>query len=388
PVPESDKSCLADYCRIIYILRISARICGADVTDPNYRLNLVTYILFTFICNFFICTIYTMYRGVSNEGGYTVILQVICFVGPAVQGTVKLICFINYPETLRISQSFLHETYKQYEQREPHYVQALQQSIEVTRTFIRVIMYTYIAVVICLIGFPLVYYLIYKQRIFMMQFLLPGVDPYSSHGYLVLSCIQACSICFGGFGNFGSDMYVVIFIGNVSMIKNVLGCKLLDLNAQLDAGASRAEVVAAMRDIVRWHMEYLNMLTRMQLICFWIIVAMVGCSAVSILATMYCMLIGVWPAAPILLLFSFMNLYMYCGLGTMVDKANIECADVIYTQCHWYKLPVMEQRFILLMLRKAQNTSSLTVGSMLPLTVGTGLQLTKAVYSLVMLLMR
>jgi len=39
------------------------------------------------------------------------------------------------------------------------------------------------------------------------------------------------------------------------------------------------------------------------------------------------------------------------------------------------------------MLRKSQATESISVGNMMPLTVGTALQLSKAIYSMLMLLM-
>ncbi|XP_017840184.1 odorant receptor 67d-like [Drosophila busckii] len=415
-VPAEDKSCLAGYSRIIYMIRVCTRIVGADVIDPNYRLTWVTYIIISLLTNFFLCTFYSMYVGYKSSGDFTVILQVICFVGAGVQATVKLICFINYPDTLRVSQIFLHETYKKYEKFEGQYTVVLQRSLDMTRMIIKAIACMYIMIAISLIFFPLVYYIVQKKKILIMQFLVPGLDPYSNHGFFLLTCLHASCLCLGAFGNFSSDMYILIFIGNVSLVKNILRCKLNDLNVRLEQGAEPAEVRYAMQDIVRWHMEYLkqlkyevkihditnskncceltnsfsisSMLDRMQLICFWIIIAMVGCNAMSILATMYCHLNGIWPAASFLLIFSFMNLYLYCGLGTMVDTANEDCVDVIYTECRWYDLPVVEQRFILLMLRKAQNTSSLNIGSMMPLTVNTALQLTKTVYSLVMVLMR
>ncbi|ALC43797.1 Or67d, partial [Drosophila busckii] len=387
-VPAEDKSCLAGYSRIIYMIRVCTRIVGADVIDPNYRLTWVTYIIISLLTNFFLCTFYSMYVGYKSSGDFTVILQVICFVGAGVQATVKLICFINYPDTLRVSQIFLHETYKKYEKFEGQYTVVLQRSLDMTRMIIKAIACMYIMIAISLIFFPLVYYIVQKKKILIMQFLVPGLDPYSNHGFFLLTCLHASCLCLGAFGNFSSDMYILIFIGNVSLVKNILRCKLNDLNVRLEQGAEPAEVRYAMQDIVRWHMEYLNMLVRMQKMCFWIIIAMVGCNAVSILATLYCHMKGIWPAAPFLLIFSFMNLYLYCGLGTMVDSANSDCANIIYTECRWYDLPVVEQRFILLMLRKAQNTASLSIGSMAPLTVNTALQLTKTVYSVVMLMMR
>ncbi|XP_017840183.1 odorant receptor 67d-like [Drosophila busckii] len=384
-VSAEQQSCLAGYSRIIYIIRLCTRVVGADVLDPNYKLNWVTYIIIILLSNFYLCTFYSMYVGYKSSGDFTVILQVICFVGAALQGTVKLICFINYPETIRVSHNFLHETYKQYER---EYPAVLQRSLDITRKIIKAIAWMYVMVSTSLILFPLFYYIKHKQKILIMQFVVPGLDPYSSHGFFLLTCLHAYCLCLGAFGNFASDMFILIFIGNVSLVNNILRCTLNDVNKQLEQGASPADIRYAMQDIVRWHLEYLNMLVRMQKMCFWIIIAMVGCNAVSILATLYCHMKGIWPAAPFLLIFSFMNLYLYCGLGTMVDSANSDCANIIYTECRWYDLPVVEQRFILLMLRKAQNTASLSIGSMAPLTVNTALQLTKTVYSVVMLMMR
>jgi len=144
----------------------------------------------------------------------------------------------------------------------------------------------------------------------------------------------------------------------------------------------------------------------MDQIFFLIILAHVFCSAASIVSTSYCMLKGIFPAAPVFLVLSIASLYLYCGLGTLVDisvssgnkallkevieffiSQNNDCSELIYTDSLWYNLPISEQRIVLLMLRKSQATESVSVGNMMPLTVGTALQLSKAIYSILMLLM-
>ncbi|XP_034481305.1 odorant receptor 67d [Drosophila innubila] len=338
---------------------------------------------------FYSCTIYTIYVTVLKDGTYTIVLQAACFVSAGVQSNVKLICFITQRFRVREAQTFLDDTYKGYENRGGNYRKVLLASIAATMKGIKAFAFIYVLVVLACSGFPIVYNALYDERILVMQFLLPGVDPSTTAGFALLSALHVFCLCLGAFGNFASDMYFLTFIGSVPLLKNILRCKFQDLNEMLDRESqpTSKQVRDAMMDIVIWHKEYLRLLFCTSRIFFIIIFAHIFCSAVSVVTTVYCMLIGVWPAAPFFMVLSLANLYLYCGLGTVVDNSNDDCACIIYTSC-WYKLPITEQRVVLLMLLKCQGTESLTVGSMLPLTVATALSITKTVYSMLMLLMR
>ncbi|KAL7733944.1 hypothetical protein ACLKA6_011644 [Drosophila palustris] len=385
----AEQSCLVRYRRILYLVKICAKICGADIADPNYRLNFMTYVLMTMLVIFYCCTVYTIYVTVLRDGTYTIILQATCFVSAGVQSNVKLFCFIAQRFRVREAQTFLDDTYKNYETRGGNYQEVLLQGIAATMKGIKAFGFVYVCVVVACSVYPVIYDALYGEKILIMQFLLPGVDPFTNTGFYMLSVMHVICLCLGAFGNFASDMYFFTFITSVPLLKNILRCKFDDLNRLMnrEMQPTRAQVRDAMFDIVSWHKEYLRLLLCTARIFYIIIFAHVLCSAASVVSTLYCMLIGAWPAAPFFLFLSLANLYLYCGLGTVVDKSNEDCTCIIYTSS-WYELPVTEQRTVLLMLLKSQCTENLTVASMTPLTVATALNITKTVYSMLMLLMR
>lgn len=67
--------------KIVRITRICSYICGADVFDPNYCVNIRTYIVLAVI-NFSILLLsYTMYSGWVEEGDWAIVLQVLTIGG-------------------------------------------------------------------------------------------------------------------------------------------------------------------------------------------------------------------------------------------------------------------------------------------------------------------
>lgn len=74
------------------------------------------------------------------------------------------------------------------------------------------------------------------------------------------------------------------------------------------------------------------------------------------------------------------------SVSSFFHSQNDEVTEIIYSNCLWYELSVPEQKLILLMLRKSQAPINLTIGQIMPLSMSTALQLTKAIYSYMMML--
>ncbi|XP_017133553.1 odorant receptor 67d-like [Drosophila elegans] len=223
-----------------------------------------------------------------------------------------------------------------------------------------------------------------------MQFLIPGLDPDTIFGYWMLTVVHiVCTVC-GFFGNFAADMYIFVFITSAPLVKNILKCKLEDLDAKLEAFNGQRilqkDVHKDIMGIINWHKNYLRLLECSERIFFIVIFVEMITSFMSNLSILYCVLIGVWPSGKIYLAFTITSFLMFSALGTVVDSSNQDCSDTIYT-CRWYDLPISEQRLLLFMLRRSQSTSGLSVGKMMPLNMNTAVQISKAIYSVLMLLM-
>ncbi|EDW04414.1 GH23175 [Drosophila grimshawi] len=386
-----EPNCLVAYRRVIYLLRLITKNCGADILEPNFKFNKLTYIMFGLTFLFYLGTFYTIYTSVVTEGNFNVILEITSFLGAAILVNTKLFCFFRWAHLFRESQTFLDTTYMGFEKLGGDYKKVMLDGIRAIIKSIKILILVYMALIVSCTGFPAVYYAFYNKRILIMQFLLPFVDKNTTIGYLLLCGVHSGCLNFGALGNFAADAYFVTFVGSVPLLKDILACKFKHLNRLMDRKApekaTRAQLRKAMVNIILWHKDYLSLQFRVRRISFGVIAAQILSSFFSVLSSMYCLLAGDWPAAPVYLIFSLLTLYLYCGLGTIVEKSNDDCVTIIYTECRWYDLPISEQHFLLLMLRMSQTTSSLSVAGMMPLNVNTALQLTKAAYSMGMMLM-
>ena len=69
----------------VKIIRICSKICGADITDPNYRVDWITWCVVAMIMFYFSTTFYTVYANVVINEEWTVYLQIMCMVGSGAQ---------------------------------------------------------------------------------------------------------------------------------------------------------------------------------------------------------------------------------------------------------------------------------------------------------------
>ncbi|XP_030372182.1 odorant receptor 67d-like [Scaptodrosophila lebanonensis] len=380
-------SSLERYRRIIYVIRLCARICGADISSPDWHWSWLTRLIVSLCLCFYIGTFYTIYVGVIVHKDWTILMDAACCLGAGVQGLTKLFCVIAHRHALRESQEFLDATFMEYEQKHMGYQQVLMDGIAMTMRGINSFVVFNCVALLVVIAIPATYYILYNEKHVIIQFLLPGIDPNTNTGFLILSGIHIGLLSLGAFGQFAGDMYLFVFINNLPMLKNILGCGLQDLNDLLDDNCSQAELHAEMVKIVNLHQQYLRLLEHTQRIFFHPIFVQIFATASGILCTMFCMLIGVWPGAPAYLGYSIVTLYFYCGLGNIVELSNEDCCTIIYTKCQWYRLPIPYQKLLLFMLHKSQDVQNLTIGNMMPLSMNTAVQLSKAIYSILMLLL-
>uniref|UniRef100_A0A1A9ZFG2 Odorant receptor n=1 Tax=Glossina pallidipes TaxID=7398 RepID=A0A1A9ZFG2_GLOPL len=140
-----------------------------------------------------------------------------------------------------------------------------------------------------------------------------------------------------------------------------------EITEQEDTPAERSRPL--LNDIIAWHQNYNLFVEYIEELFSGVIFVHVTTSCASICSTLFCIVLKVWPFAPVLLLLNT-SMYGYCGFGQLLVTANEDVTRMIYEVCIWYRLKVKEQKMILLMLRKSQSAAKLTVVSEnMPLTV-------------------
>lgn len=137
---------------------------------------------------------------------------------------------------------------------------------------------------------------------------------------------------------------------------------------------------------------------------YWVILVQVATLALGMACTIFCLLLGKWLSGYVYMFYCLVILYVFCGLGTLADiSVGHTLLDnfllqfyfhsqldgftySIYNDVIWYRLTVSEQNMLRIMLVMSQNMDGLTVGSVAPLSMNTGLAVTKTIYSFAMML--
>ncbi|KAH8415839.1 hypothetical protein KR222_001917, partial [Zaprionus bogoriensis] len=383
---EMAASAAIRFLKIVRLIRFCAAICGTDVSDPNYRMWALTYAIISIILMFFGFTLYTIYVGVVLKHDWTVILQVLGLTGSGIHGISKMMCCITHARKIREVQGNYESIYMEYELKGGEYTKCLHECINTFWKFTVAIVCFYLVVGGGLIVYPLYYTLVYKEKMLVMQFLVPFIDHTTDRGYLLLTVLHVVCVNLAAFGNFAGDMYLFLFITNVPLIKNIFKVKLKEFNEIAKRRDQYDKMHSILWELFAWHQQYVRILRATENIFNFVMLVELSTLCTSILCTISCIFLQVWATAPLYMIYCFVLLYVFCGLGTLVESSNEDFIDAVYSDCLWYELPVKEQKLIILMLAKAQREHALTAMDVLPMSMATALRLTKGVYSFSMML--
>lgn len=110
--------------------------------------------------------------------------------------------------------------------------------------------------VIAVVSFPVFYLLVYQKKIMVMQFLMPLIDEKTDSGFMMLSAVHVGLILFGSLGNYGGDMYLFLFVTNLTLIKDIFCIKLNELNEVALKRTESEQMRLRLFDLVAWHQKY------------------------------------------------------------------------------------------------------------------------------------
>ncbi|XP_055842637.1 odorant receptor 67d-like [Episyrphus balteatus] len=387
---EQPKStCREKFISLFMFARKCAIFVGADVFNPNFRYTWMTWFVIISTNSFFVLSGYTIYVGVYIDKDWTAILQALCMVGSAVQGLAKLYSVTISKALYRQLYNEIDDVYKIYEQKHIQYQIALNNTTSINTKFVKFIACIYIFGTLILLSVPVLYLIIFGEKIFVMQFLIPGIDPKSDFGHLLMMVAHSTCILMGSFGNFAGDVFFFLFVLQLPLFKNILKIKFEDLNDVLnDTGEDSYEkTLPLLMDILKWHQKYTTLTKTLSDVFYYVLFVEIFTTALNIGMTIFIVATGVWPAGYAYLIYSFTILYTYCGLGTLTDIANDDVCNYVYNICLWYRLSVSERKMLMMMLMKAQKPTLMTVGDVMPLSVTTALSMTKTIYSFLMMLL-
>ncbi|XP_073837851.1 odorant receptor 67d-like [Musca autumnalis] len=378
---------------IVRITRICANICGADFYDENFRVNFRTVLLVAVICASFVLLTYTMIDGYAREGDWTILVQVFSLAGGTLlQGFCCFISFILEQDKYRFLLRECYDIYETYERLDSDYRVHLNRGLKLLANLMKICAFINLMLVLGMSSMTFLYNFIFDANETIVYGFIPGVSIETTRGLWLTNGVQASFITVGGFGLYAIDMGILTPISQISTFKGILQCKFRELNQILDDDYEselerRRDIMVGLKDILKFHQKYLIFLNVSRDICFWSVFTKIATCFVAIVCALFCILLGTWPAGYIYLGYCFVMMQVFCAMGTMVDITNEEFIQSCYNDVRWYELSVKEKKMLCIMLMVAQNTKGLTIGSVMELSMNTGLQITKTIYSLTMLLM-
>nr|QKN21042.1 odorant receptor [Bactrocera correcta] len=363
--------------KIIKFFHLISSLVGADVADENYRVNIITITLIICIVAYFIFTGTTV-ASVFSEN-WTYLLEASCMVGSVLQGVTKLISAFAFAKEILGIRIELENLYREYEVKGDDYAEALNKSCERVWQVIKVVGQVYFVAGGGIILITIVLIFASNEKVFLMHFMIPGIDVDTQVGYLMTLTLHTMCFLFGAFGLFAGDLFFLLFLGQPMLFLDLLALKVKSLNEAAAENSSNAERLLI--EIIEWHQYYTDYNMRCNRIFYYINSMQIVTSGISIICTLYIILLGDWPGAYLYILIAFGGLYLYCIMGTKIQTCNTAFCEELWN-INFYDLEVKNQKMIIPILMKAQNPSEIKVGGFLPLSVQTALQITKTIYGI------
>uniref|UniRef100_A0A1I8M7E2 Odorant receptor n=1 Tax=Musca domestica TaxID=7370 RepID=A0A1I8M7E2_MUSDO len=307
-------------------------------------------------------------------------------------GFCVFLTFIKEQENLRFLLTECYDIYEKYERMDSDYRVYLDRGVRLLAKLMKLSAFINAMLVFGMSSFTFLYNFIYGTKATIVYAFAPGLDVATPVGFWATNFIQAGFIAVGGFGLYSGDMSVLTPISQIPTFQGILQCKFREINQLLDDDYESAEergikTMAALKDILEFHQKYLIFLKVSREASYWSVFAKVGTCIIGIVGALFCIMLGSWPAGYIYMLYCFVMMQVFCVMGTLVQKTNDDFIHACYNDVRWYDLTIREKKMLNIMLIMTQNTKGLSVGSVIPLSMNTGLQVTKTIYSLTMLLM-
>lgn len=264
---------------IVRITAICADICGCNVLDPNFRINIRTILVLVVINLSLFFLSYTMYDGFVIKGDWKIILQVLsigggtliqvrkCFHGPIwnfcsmsfLQGFCKLTNCIRQQKKIRFLNEELHAIYDEYELKGSEYRIHLNKGCQLLSLIMKLSAFIVILMVIGMALVTLIWWQIFGIRVLIVHCRIPGVDDTTVNGFILTSSMHITFVSIGGFGFYAGDMGFFTPISQVITFSGIIKCKFHDLNTAMSGDHGNKHMALKMlRDILVFHQKYLR----------------------------------------------------------------------------------------------------------------------------------
>ncbi|EAT48361.2 AAEL000613-PA [Aedes aegypti] len=367
---------LEAYQDIIRLARRMASFCGVDLLADNYKPNWRTALTFAGCISYLFTSCYSAWYYYPDVFK---MLQALAPNGIAWQGCLKLFIAVQQRKFFQGRAKYLEEFHRIHVNRPEDNAVLLGLMVKM-HLACRVLLSAYITAVLGFGLYPVYFFVMYGERTFAINVLVPGIDPDSQWGYFLTVSYQIflLSIAMAGISAF--DTTFLIFVCNLAGLVDVFMNKLKELDRLLEKEkADLAEIRDHVREILIDHYGIVSYESDLDNRYIAINLMQVGSSVACLSISLFlCYMTNYLPGYAFILGAIF-QLLTYCLLGTIFSVKNDD-AILAINGTKWYLLEKSQLKMVGFMLHRCQNPSNLTVGGFAPLNIETFVEIMKTIY--------
>ncbi|XP_063703990.1 odorant receptor 67d-like [Culicoides brevitarsis] len=369
------------YRNLIFFLNDKiAFVCGCNLMTPDFKYNARTFVLHLSLATLYISSAYTIHY-FWTEREFFKILEVVAVFGFAVQGTAKMQLALKNRESMTKQAYFLIDIHEKY-QKHPGRRRALEQCIDRSIFMFKIMAVIYSTAVLFVLIYPVLYYIVFKEKVTFLTLIVPGIDHRANYGFLVNTFYQVYLLAAAVNGLLVYDGYFMILSVHYSAFVDMFRINLVELGLVLSKqllNSKRKVVETKLREVLVEHQVCMNFMNH-QNECFATACTFQAWSSTwSIVFSLFVNTRGIWLAGFAMLLVGFCQLGQYCIIGTIIDIKNDEALLAIY-EVPFHMMSKKEKQDLEFMLHKAQNPNKLYIGGILPLNVETMTEILRSIY--------
>ncbi|XP_055548611.1 putative odorant receptor 83c [Wyeomyia smithii] len=370
------ESSLEKFQETVKMARRLADFCGLDLLAENYRPNFRTGLALFGGCSYLVTGVYSAWIFYPNIYES---LQAVTPLGMALQGLVKMYNAIVYRSFFQDSHQYLEDFHRAYVEC-PQYNAELVSLMRKMQLAIKLLILSYLIAIAGFGLYPLYFYLLYGERTFALNVLIPGVDSRTYWGYVCTLAYQMFLLALAINGITAYDTVMMLFICNLAGLVDVYKIKLRELDALLLApNRSPKKIHDKLREIVIEHYEILRYESELDeryiVINFVQVASSVACLTLSLFL---CYMTNYLPGYAFMIGAVF-QLLEFCLLGTIFSVKNDDVIVAIY-DISWYLLDRSDIKMLNFMFHRSQNSVNLTIGGFAPLNIEVFVEIMKTIY--------
>ncbi|EDW64470.2 uncharacterized protein Dvir_GJ22402 [Drosophila virilis] len=382
--------------KLVTNINYYAKLLGLDLLAPRLRFVFRTWITMSAPSSYLIFGVSWAFRQAQQH--WMDGLKASIMLGGLINGTTELLSVIQNHSAMRNMMNYTIEIFADYESRGADYCAALNFGVDRMLKIRRIIRIGYFLSFFVMLAVPWALLFYDGTRVTVMQYEIPGLMLENNVGYTLTYLQHMIVAVVGGLGFYTTDLLVLLALVQILTFAHILQLKANVLNDALNrkeqsryeaqvGGYADNGIQSLLLDLIKWHQLFVAYCRDVENTYHNMIAAQVLSSAISILLCFCVNLNGFHLISTIYLFVSTYSMLVYCVVGSQTEYAYDQVYDSL-CNISWQELRADQRKLFGLMLKEAQNTQTMIMIGILPLSMRTALQITKLIYSISMMMMR